>query len=109
MQNTDAYTVVAGVDGSPQSHEALAWAAEEARIRGGRLVAVTAWELPILTTGGYETVSMDREAFASVAAGLLDSALQTLTRGMSPFRRWSVTDRRRRSSSKPPKTRTWWS
>lgn len=85
MQNTDAYTVVAGVDGSPQSHEALAWAAEEARIRGGRLVAVTAWELPILTTGGYETVSMDREAFASVAAGLLDSALQTLTRGDVPI------------------------
>jgi nucleotide-binding universal stress UspA family protein len=34
---------VVGVDGSETSHEALRWAAEEARLRSARLVAVYAW------------------------------------------------------------------
>ncbi len=32
-----------GVDGSETSHEALRWAAEEARLRSSRLVTVYAW------------------------------------------------------------------
>ncbi|HXF97042.1 MAG TPA: universal stress protein [Gaiellaceae bacterium] len=36
-------TIVVGVDGSPPSREALRWAAEEARLRQARLVAVHAW------------------------------------------------------------------
>jgi len=35
--------IVVGVDGSETSHEALRWAAEEARLRSARLVAVYAW------------------------------------------------------------------
>lgn len=38
-----AGTIVVGVDGSPASKEALRWAAEEAGIRGARLLAVHAW------------------------------------------------------------------
>ena len=38
-----AGTIVVGVDGSDASHEALRWAAEEARLRGARVVAVHAW------------------------------------------------------------------
>jgi len=36
-------SIVVGVDGSDASHEALRWAAEEARLRSAQLVAVHAW------------------------------------------------------------------
>ena len=36
-------SIVVGVDGSDASHEALRWAAEEARLRSAALVAVHAW------------------------------------------------------------------
>jgi nucleotide-binding universal stress UspA family protein len=35
--------IVVGVDGSETSHDALRWAAEEARLRSARLVVVHAW------------------------------------------------------------------
>jgi nucleotide-binding universal stress UspA family protein len=35
--------IVVGVDGSTASREALRWAAQQARLRGARLVAVHAW------------------------------------------------------------------
>ncbi len=38
-----AGTIVVGVDGSDASREALRWAAEEAGLRGARLVAVHVW------------------------------------------------------------------
>jgi nucleotide-binding universal stress UspA family protein len=36
-------TIVVGVDGSDASLEALRWAAEEARLRGAKVVALHAW------------------------------------------------------------------
>jgi nucleotide-binding universal stress UspA family protein len=36
-------TMVVGVDGSDPSRSAARWAAEEARLRGARLIAVHAW------------------------------------------------------------------
>ena len=39
-------TIVVGVDGSELSLAALAWAADEARLRNSRLVAVHAWAAP---------------------------------------------------------------
>jgi len=38
--------IVVGVDGSEPSKHALAWAAEEARLRGASLRVVTAWHIP---------------------------------------------------------------
>jgi nucleotide-binding universal stress UspA family protein len=40
------YTVVVGVDGSPSGIAALHWAVDEARCRGGRVIAVHAWVTP---------------------------------------------------------------
>jgi nucleotide-binding universal stress UspA family protein len=38
--------VVVGVDGSPSSQAAFRWAARQARLTGGEVLAVTAWHLP---------------------------------------------------------------
>lgn len=43
VRNTD---IVVGVDGSPSSKAALRWALEQARMTGGRVQAVAAWEVP---------------------------------------------------------------
>lgn len=37
------YTVVVGVDGSPAADAAVGWAVEEARTRGGRVIALMAY------------------------------------------------------------------
>jgi nucleotide-binding universal stress UspA family protein len=78
MRNSAGFLAVAGVDGSPQSREALGWAIKEAELRGGRVVAVTAWEFPPLATG-LEVVSMEREAFANAATHVLDVAVGALS------------------------------
>ena len=43
--------IVVGVDGSEASKDALAWAAEQARVTSAELLAITAWRPP--TTYGY--------------------------------------------------------
>lgn len=45
--------IVVGIDGSSASKAALAWAVEEARLRGCGVVAVHAWQFPVLGFGGY--------------------------------------------------------
>ena len=40
--------IVVGVDGSPSSKAALAWAVEQARLTGGSVEAVIAWHYPIM-------------------------------------------------------------
>ncbi|HLI16526.1 MAG TPA: universal stress protein [Acidimicrobiales bacterium] len=55
--------VVVGVDGSEPSSRALAFAAEEARLRGASLRVVYAWSLPALSTTAY----LPPEAFEGVA------------------------------------------
>ena len=45
--------VVVGIDGSAGSSKALAWAAEEARMRGAVLRVVHAWRFPRLSEAAY--------------------------------------------------------
>jgi nucleotide-binding universal stress UspA family protein len=41
-------TIVVGVDGSDRSRDALQWAVDEAKLRRDRVLAVYAWEPPVL-------------------------------------------------------------
>lgn len=43
--------IVVGVDGSEHSDRALAWAIEEAKLRGGRLQVVSVWHVPAFVLG----------------------------------------------------------
>jgi nucleotide-binding universal stress UspA family protein len=53
--------IVVGVDGSPESKQALRWALTEARLRHSRVRAVWVWHLPmkfVPTTSGIGPTSM---------------------------------------------------
>ena len=50
-------TIVVGVDGSPGSRKALAWAAAEAEEHGADLVVVNVWEHTLLPPAGSLSVS----------------------------------------------------
>jgi nucleotide-binding universal stress UspA family protein len=78
--------IVVGVDGSETSHEALRWAAEEARLRSARLVAVYAWSFiapqPIGDPGMLAVPAGDLpgqlDAESEAAQGALDHAVEAV-------------------------------
>ncbi|MFB7172849.1 universal stress protein [Streptomyces sp. NPDC056254] len=51
--------IVVGVDGSPSSQAALRWAVRYAGLVGGRVEAVTAWDLPGAGTWSAPAVDAD--------------------------------------------------
>lgn len=64
--------VVVGVDGSAGSRAALAFAAQEARLRGARLEVVVAWQYPVLTTmPAFGVLPPVEEMAAEAREGLL--------------------------------------
>ena len=65
--------IVVGVDGSPQSEHALRWAAEQARLTGGELHAVIAWQLP--ASYGFAAVYDDVD-WAGDAREILDRTIK---------------------------------
>jgi nucleotide-binding universal stress UspA family protein len=67
--------VVVGYDGSPCSHEALAFAVEEARLRGARLRIVSAWSIPAMAYGGGIAVALDLDAFEDAGATISADAV----------------------------------
>src|SRR5918912_1197988 len=79
---TKPYTIVVGVSATSKSPTALRWAAEQAALCGGRLVAVRAWRplLPGTASRGTPAVATpdigtaeaaEREALAADVAGVL--------------------------------------
>jgi nucleotide-binding universal stress UspA family protein len=54
--------IVVGVDASESSARALAWAADEARLRGVTLEAVYVWELPVFVASPFGAMPIDTRA-----------------------------------------------
>lgn len=70
--------VVVGVDGSPQSSRALAWAVDEARARRARLTVVHAW-LPAYISGfPLTSVMVDPDVYKKPAQQVLDDAVDAV-------------------------------
>ena len=78
QQQVSAGRIVVGVDGSPSSRAALAWAVGQAELTGASVDAVTAWHYPVMV-GGYAWAPvsvLDQSAdFAAIAAKELTEAI----------------------------------
>ena len=71
--------VVVGVDGSPSSKEALAWAGRWAKLSGTSLLAVTAWSFPTMYGwGGPAPLPEDFDPEAIARGSLEESVSQVL-------------------------------
>lgn len=69
--------IVAGVDGSPSSLEALRWAVRYAEMSGGTVDAVISWQFPITASGlGWApTAPWDDTNFAELAVKTLSDVV----------------------------------
>jgi nucleotide-binding universal stress UspA family protein len=64
MTSNDAFLIVVGVDGSPQSLTALQWAVTEARLRHGRVRMITSWYYPPRASPGMDVMGDSSERAA---------------------------------------------
>ncbi|MEX2393767.1 MAG: universal stress protein [Actinomycetota bacterium] len=69
-------TIVVGTDGSDNSQLAVRWAAEEARIRGAKLLVIHSWTFPAPTVGADRLPHVDLEA---AAQKVLDEAVGAIS------------------------------
>jgi nucleotide-binding universal stress UspA family protein len=75
-QETATGRIVVGVDGSPSSKEALAWAVRQAERTESTVEAVTAWHYPVVLAAPFGPASVLPEtAFAEVAAHVLSQVV----------------------------------
>lgn len=65
--------IVVGIDGSPESKDALRWAADEARATGATVDAVISWDMP--TGFGWGVVLPDDYDPAADARSVLEQAI----------------------------------
>lgn len=79
VRNTDGAVghdrVVAAVDGSTTADRALAWAAEEARLRAATLRVVHAWHAPLVGGYPYASASFDTGQFEEASREVLEDAI----------------------------------
>lgn len=76
--------IVVGLDGSPASHGALAWALAEARLRGTGVRAVLVWRRPERSPRGYIPPELlDPQRLRNRAEARLDGIVERL-RAASP-------------------------
>jgi len=67
--------IVVGIDGSPESLKATAWAAEQARATGGTLELLIVWARPMsyglpLVVGGYNPEQEAQDVVDKAASGI---------------------------------------
>jgi nucleotide-binding universal stress UspA family protein len=69
--------IVVGVDGSDNARRGLEWAIDEAKLRGARLVVVSAWEIPsAVLASPVATAAFDVKSWSALAEDTLDEALR---------------------------------
>lgn len=73
---TGSFRVVVGIDGSDEAAAALTWAVSEARLRGGEVLTVTAWDYPAMTAGGMDGIITDKGAHTRAAEEAADGMLR---------------------------------
>lgn len=79
-----AQRIVVGLDGSEGSARAMAWALEEAALRGARVEAVWVWHVPWLTSvAEVGSTITDAAWFEDVARRGLDDAVDAALAGRS--------------------------
>ncbi len=68
--------IVVGVDGSASSRAALRWAVNQARLTGGTVDAVIAWQIPTSMTGyGWMAPVVPEISFEDIAKQTLEGAV----------------------------------
>jgi nucleotide-binding universal stress UspA family protein len=71
-----SYLIVVGVDGSENATHALRWAGEEARLRGGTITALLAWQFPLIgIPGAFDPGELEDDAKRSLNSQVLESEL----------------------------------
>ena len=83
------HRIVVGVDGSAASKAALAWAAEQARLTGAVVEAVTAWEFPAAYGYAAPAINVDWE---DLATKVVTSAIAEITSQRGPEIRYQVVE-----------------
>jgi nucleotide-binding universal stress UspA family protein len=76
--NSKAPRIVVGLDGSPSSLAALRWAVRQAKLTGGFVDAITAWEISAaaMTGFGWAPIALpDRSDMERTAQRALDEAI----------------------------------
>jgi len=81
----EARRIVAGIDGSAASLEALRWAAREAELRGADLLVVLAWQLPV-GSPYVPAVPLDAQTLEDGAKQALEHALSEVFGAKLPDR-----------------------
>jgi nucleotide-binding universal stress UspA family protein len=82
------YRIVVGIDGSPASLRALAWAVRQAELTGGLVDAVTAWHYPVVIGGmPYAPLGvLDEAEFGRFAATTLGNAISAVVGKDAPVK-----------------------
>jgi nucleotide-binding universal stress UspA family protein len=84
--------IVVGVDGSPQSQKAVAWAVEQAKKTGGTVELMIAWARPVsyglpLVVAGLDPEALARETVEKTATDIdlpADRVITNIVHGAAP-------------------------